>query len=408
MAAFQFRMTLEFAVQSQTEPTLADAAKLHVAIEKQLQAEGLPTKVHKEETPRKVNNPDENDSKSEGEDRDELLDLPAYGFEYVERKYDIWKVSKAEGRNLISSMEELKPKMVGYAVSVSTPWLNPPEESIKVIHRVCDMLRSKNMTFFCNGAIVPQVIISEVGGYSHQDVKNFLALVWTFESQFDILHPPSAPEFDHWVRRQGLRSTTTICRRGENCFTAARTGDPKYANPPTPLEQLDKIFSRKTSNQVVRLVMYPDPYGIQIYDLRQLYTPIRRKYGSSPGIIFEQDEATLDHTAIRHWDKLCLGMVQFTREDNPIDVPAYLRSHAEDAQYSVISIINDMGLPEQAEYYKTVVERRIADKINNDSSVDVVQDELKHMSFEQPPSDNESESCYFSGDDHYHDHQDFL
>jgi len=60
---------------------------------------------------------------------------------------------------------------------------------------------------------------------------------------------------------------TTICRRGENCFTAARTGDPKYANPPPPLEQLDKIFSRKTSNQVVRLVMYPDPYGIQIYDL---------------------------------------------------------------------------------------------------------------------------------------------
>ena len=53
-------------------------------------------------------------------------------------------------------------------------------------------------------------------------------------------------------------------------------------------------------------------------------------------------------------------MVQFTREDNPIDVPAYLRSHAEDAQYSVISIINDMGLPEQAEYYKTVVERRVA------------------------------------------------
>ncbi|KAG4414549.1 hypothetical protein IFR04_012297 [Cadophora malorum] len=359
MAAFQFRMTLEFAVQSQTEPTLADAAKLHVAIEKQLQAEGLPTKVHKKKTPRKVNNPDENDSESEGEGRDELLDLPAYGFEYAERKYDIWKVSKAEERNLISSTEELKPMMVGYAVSASKPRLNPTDEAIKVIERVCDILRSKQKTLFWNGAMVPQVIISKVGGYSHQDVKNFLALVWTFESQFDTLHPPPAPEFDHWIRRQGLRTMTTIYRCGENRFTAARTGDPEYANPPTTSEQLDKIFARKTSNKVVRLVMHLDPYGTQIYDLRQLYTPIRRKYGSSPGIIFEQHEATLDHTAIRNWIKLCLGMVQFTREDNPIDVPAYLRSHAEDVQYSVISIINDMGLPEQAEYYKTVVKRRL-------------------------------------------------
>jgi len=186
-------------LQSQTEPTLADAAKLYVAIEKQLQAEGLPTKVHKKKTPRKVNNLDDNDSESEGEGRDELLDLPAYGFEYAERKYDIWKVSKAEDRNLMSSMEELKPKMVGYAVSVSTPRLNPPEESIKVIDRVCDILRSKHKTFFCNGAIVPQVIISKVGGYSHQDVKSFLALVWTFEPQFNTLHPPPAPEFDLWV-----------------------------------------------------------------------------------------------------------------------------------------------------------------------------------------------------------------
>jgi len=40
--------------------------------------------------------------------------------------------------------------------------------------------------------------------------------------------------------------------------------------------------------------------------------------------------------------------------------------------------------------------------------VDVVQDDLEHMSFEQPPSDNESESCYFSEDDHYHSRQDFL
>ena len=129
-----------------------------------------------------MNNSDENDSEFEGEGRDELLDLLAYGFEYAERKYDIWKVSKAEDRNLISLIKELKPKMVGYAVSIFTPWLNSSEDLIKVIDCICDMLRSKYKTFFCNGAIMPQVIISKVSRYSHQDVKNFLALVWTFES----------------------------------------------------------------------------------------------------------------------------------------------------------------------------------------------------------------------------------
>ncbi|PVH74622.1 hypothetical protein DL98DRAFT_575556 [Cadophora sp. DSE1049] len=393
MAAFQFRIILEFGVESQTEPQLTDVARLQVAIEKQLQAEGLPTKSNKK-PPRKVYNRDESDSESEGEGRDELLNFPEYVRNFTEQKYDFWEVSKAEDQNLTFSQDLPESNGVGYAVSVSTPLLDTTDESIKVIERVCNMLRSKHKTFFWNSAMVPQVIISKVGGYSHQDVKNFLALVWTFEN--------------HWVRRQGIRSLTTIYRRGENCKTTARNADYTESNPTTPLEQLDKIFARRTSNKVVRLVMHPNLYGTQIYDLCQLYTPIGRKYGSTPGIIFEQHEATLDPVAIRNWLKLCLGMVQFTREDNPIDVPAYLRSHAEDAQYNVIDIIKDMGLPEQAIYYKRVVDQRAADKIIIEQTVDAVQNELEHMSFEQPLSDNDSDYCYFPKDDHYLDRQYFL
>lgn len=158
-------------------------------------------------------------------------------------------------------------------------------------------------------------------GYSLRTIKNFAMLITSFERQFSSVH-----SFD--------RINNHYVRPVSECF------------PPmmSVWDKLLKIESCRTVEQVVQNFNY-DNHKWTAYCFLTLLNPSLRT------VEFRQHSGTLDKDAITHWANLSTNLINLAHSASDSGFYNIIKSHALDENYTIINLLNDLNLPELAEYY---------------------------------------------------------
>ena len=158
-------------------------------------------------------------------------------------------------------------------------------------------------------------------GYPLRTLKNFAMLITSFERQFSSLHP-----FDrinnHYVR-------------------------PVSENFPALMSVWDKLLkieSCRTVEDVIHSFNY-DNNKWTAYCFLTLLNPGLRT------VEFRQHSGTLDKDTINHWAKLSTNMISLAHSASHSGFYKIIRAHAHEENYNIVNLINDLSLPELAEYY---------------------------------------------------------
>lgn len=158
-------------------------------------------------------------------------------------------------------------------------------------------------------------------GYPLRTLKNFAMLITSFERQFSSLHP-----FD--------RINNLYVRPVSRSF------------PPTMSvwDKLMKIESCRTVEQVIQN-FNPKNHKWTAYCFLTLLNPSLRT------VEFRQHSGTLDKDAITHWAKLSTNLINLAHSASHSGFYNIIEAHALDDNYNIINLLNDLNLPELAEYY---------------------------------------------------------
>jgi len=74
---------------------------------------------------------------------------------------------------------------------------------------------------------------------------------------------------------------------------------------------------------------------------------------------FEQERPTLDAERVENWLKVCAGIINFTaKKKSTPDLRRFITSRMEDETYTPFILLTDIGLQEQAGYYREVAIKR--------------------------------------------------
>lgn len=158
-------------------------------------------------------------------------------------------------------------------------------------------------------------------GYPLRTLKNFAMLITSFERQFSSLHP-----FDrinnHFVRPVG------------------------ESFPPmmSVWDKLLVIESCRTVEQIIQKFNYENNKWTA-YGFPTLLNPCLRT------IEFRQHSGTLDKDAITHWANLSINLINLAHSASHSGFYNIIKAHALDENYNIINLLNDLKLPELAEYY---------------------------------------------------------
>jgi hypothetical protein len=80
-----------------------------------------------------------------------------------------------------------------FMVTILTPLLPRNEDSVQLIHKVCDLVEDNFATWVRPGEAPGEAqfnvyIVKGENGFSEQIIKQMLALIWTFERSIDTMH----------------------------------------------------------------------------------------------------------------------------------------------------------------------------------------------------------------------------
>lgn len=170
-------------------------------------------------------------------------------------------------------------------------------------------------------------------GFSHSTLRNLIALLWGFEPQLQTLQPPH-------------RHTETWC--------SPLRLDTKYAwNHPkwTIHTLLEDLFSPRlgTVEALVREfeVCGGDSCAVEFSNLDDPMVAVKQT------IEFRAHPGTLDGDDVVMWVKTVVGLVQWARDADSgrlMSLMAY--AEAGNDEFGVTSLLEMLGLREQAEFYK--------------------------------------------------------
>ncbi|KAH7377462.1 hypothetical protein BKA64DRAFT_648944 [Cadophora sp. MPI-SDFR-AT-0126] len=233
-------------------------------------------------------------------------------------------------------------------VCLWTPWLINSAESISSLQKVFQMLENEYEVFFSlnwitNDCVMEVHVAQAIGECDLQHVKNTMAFLWAFEEKLDGLHEAREPVEGHtkWTHRQSVRDNCTLS--WSDCL-----------RPLTREQEVDRVFACKSTEEIYDLTVHPDPWGSLVYGIDRKSTTENNCLVQ--GFKFEQERPSLDVDRIENWLKVCFGIVSFTtNEKSTVDIRRFIMSRMEDKTYTPFILLTDIGLQEQAEYYRAVV-----------------------------------------------------
>ncbi|OTA57674.1 hypothetical protein K449DRAFT_449926 [Hypoxylon sp. EC38] len=95
--------------------------------------------------------------------------------------------------------------------------------------------------------------------------------------------------------------------------------------------------------------------------------PLPHNDGHTGTVEFRSMEGTLDPLLIVQWLAVVTRLVDFARRGNTIDLMGILeKGQKYDGSYSGLALLQDLGLPEQYEYFKS--------KVTNDKNIDITKE----------------------------------
>ncbi|PVH74621.1 hypothetical protein DL98DRAFT_593951 [Cadophora sp. DSE1049] len=336
MSQLKFRVTIDFRIafkDPSTKPLTNDEYRerviaLVVEIEGKIHAMGLPASATR----------DEGKGDSDIASRNSVMEF----YPGLLNKFEHWIV-----RN--PPLKELFPLNCNsfYKLCLWTPWLINSAESISSLRKFFQVLENEYEVLFSldwksNDCVMEVRVAQDDGYFALQQVKNTMAFLWSFEKKLDGLH--EAREVDdrdtQWTHRQSVRNRCALSWS-------------HHLKPLSGEEELDKIFACTSTKEIYDLIIHPDPWGSLVYGMDNWSTDENNCL--IQGFKFEQERPTLGFDRVENWLMVCFGIVNFTaKEKSTADMRRFITFRMEDETYTPFILLTDLGLQEQAEYYRTV------------------------------------------------------
>ncbi|MAD83668.1 MAG: hypothetical protein CL912_11970 [Deltaproteobacteria bacterium] len=173
-----------------------------------------------------------------------------------------------------------------------------------------------------------------------------MAFLWPFKEKLDGLHEHSSVDDRRtdWTHRQPVH---------DNC----KLSWSDYLKPLTGEEETEKIFACTSTKKVYDLTIHRDPWGSLVYGMDHWSTD--ENSCLIQAFTFEQERTTLDAEGVEKWLKVCAGIINFTAKGkSTTDLRRFIISRMDDETYTPFILLTDIGLQEQAEYYREVAIKR--------------------------------------------------
>jgi len=165
-------------------------------------------------------------------------------------------------------------------------------------------------------------------GFRDDVVKNIIATLWNFEDLLSILHPSH-----RYYEISTMHDVSDLSGYALNA-----------------VERLELLIDNQTSRNGAIDLVNPELAWSPTYDFRSLKTPYYEH--SDRAIDFLQHEETLDEERLENWIKVCVGLVRYVRDADPVLLWDLILKHCEGDDYSVEMLMGELGLVEEWEYYQ--------------------------------------------------------
>ncbi|MCJ1465659.1 hypothetical protein MMC07_004278 [Pseudocyphellaria aurata] len=233
------------------------------------------------------------------------------------------------------------------AVEVKSPVLYYSGRALERVEQIVEFLVSKFDLSVNKTCGLHVHVGNEHKGFAMRTLKNFASLITVFERQLGSLHPTD--------RLQNIH---------------AKPVHRVFRNDATPREKLSIIGRLDTVEALIRqfhTVGNPTPEEWllsmaewipredELFDRNMAFNFFNLQAGEPYQTIeFRQHQGTLNPNAITHWIRLACSLVELSHTGR-VDLGDLIKSHIDDADYTVIDFFRDLSLPDLAEFYAPLV-----------------------------------------------------
>ncbi|TAQ86869.1 hypothetical protein B7494_g4839 [Chlorociboria aeruginascens] len=247
---------------------------------------------------------------------------------------------------------------------ISVEIISPPyyfeHAALDKVAQVVSVLKS-TYRIVCDESCGVHIHIGDgLRGLEDDTLRLLFAMLWTFEPQLDTLHPAERVGIDAYSG--SLRSTSWL---GYDQINLGRV-DPKQG--------LEEILKATTNAEIVRLMEHKyraSGYVDRVvYNISNMKKPYLQEFVKRT-IEFRQHESTLDPIRITNWITVCHGLVEFCDTIETSRIEKFLRQHIDESpeEYSIIQMLNDIGLSPQADFYASRLTKHPLDPISGNDDM---------------------------------------
>ena len=167
-----------------------------------------------------------------------------------------------------------------------------------------------------------------------------MAILWTFEEQFEELHPRH--RFRHGAYSASLWNFRTQGKELDKEDTFSR------------IPVLETILKSDEKEEIIDLFRARERRGP---DNRLAYNVVNLSDKSNEifkkTIEFRQHEATLDPEQVKHWIQTCVGLVEFAYKVDSSKLTTFLRENVDldITQCTITKVLEEIGLHDDFLYY---------------------------------------------------------
>ncbi|TGO89373.1 hypothetical protein BPOR_0112g00040 [Botrytis porri] len=256
-----------------------------------------------------------------------------------------------------------------YKIEICTPALMFSPWNIRHIWDILSVLTRK-YRLNCNQSCGLHVHVSTAKkDFSLDVLKNLMALIFTFERQLELCHPPHRIRNNHTFPLRDHANINQNFAPGTNFSCSDRNWKNnrslfKFCTrlplilPPVCSEKdsLAAIFNAKSKADIVK--MFTSDEDVRLgYNIQFLNEPYPDPFKHT--IEFRQHEATTVPQRIERWLNICCRLVEIARQtasasDEEKNVfHAFLLNHVNDDvdDFGLVILLVNMGLTEEAGYY---------------------------------------------------------
>lgn len=267
---------------------------------------------------------------------------------YYETSYSEWFVHEDGSVSHDSENHDPEPPILHYGMELSSPIFNSESEATSAITQVCDIINSRYESFVTEKCGLHVHVGRGLDGTLElQELKNLFAILWTFETRLHLLHPTH--------RRTNITACVAMHDHSE---LSKRKID--------PLSKLSAILNCQSKDELLRLVNNTSETAAMGFFTPWAYNGLRFWTGVQESSLstertfeFRQHEGSLNANQILIWARVCVRLVGFAERTSQSDLSYFLRLHLDDDEgFTAADLIEYIGLPADAQYYREAVAQR--------------------------------------------------